>query len=66
MAHSPCFNYPLLIPSLLTWNPPAVTGIVHLSPRLLVNELPLSPIGPLYPPFQNPNPPLGFPDSTCI
>ncbi len=26
-----------LCPLLLTWHPPAVTGIVHLSLRLLVN-----------------------------
>ncbi len=28
---------PPLYPLLLTWHPPAVTGIVHLSLRLLVN-----------------------------
>jgi hypothetical protein len=38
------FNLPLPLPLsspfnplLLTWNPPAVTGIVHLGLRLLVN-----------------------------
>ncbi len=42
--NSPYFSFPLLAPLapplcplLLTWHPPAVTGIVHLSLRLLVN-----------------------------
>ncbi len=36
---SPCWfpSAPPLCPLLLTWHPPAVTGIVHLSLRLLVN-----------------------------
>ncbi len=61
MAHFPLLYSPCYIPLLLTWHPPAVTGIVHLNPRLLVNWLPLSPIGPLYPSFRNPNPPWIFP-----
>ncbi len=40
------WHFPLLSPLLLTWHPPIVTGIVHLSPRLLVNY-PLCP--PLLP-----------------
>jgi hypothetical protein len=50
---SPCFSIPLvppLCPLLLTWHPPAVTGIVHLSLRLLVNWPHL--------PHPSPNPPL--------
>ena len=30
-------HFPLIIPPLLTWRPPAVTRVVLLSPRLLVN-----------------------------
>ncbi len=69
MAHSPCFiispcfllssvpfcphSYPFyLIGTLL-----AVTGSVHLVPRLLVNLLPISLPWLIYPSFQNPNPP---------
>ena len=44
MAQFPFFSFPLLAPLvpplcplLLTWHPPAMTGIVHLSLRLLVN-----------------------------
>jgi hypothetical protein len=45
MAHSPCFYLPLPVPLVLPLCTPfyllgtllAVTGIVHLSPRLLVN-----------------------------
>ncbi len=61
MAHFPLLYSPCCIPLLLTWLPPAVTGIVHLNPRLLVNWLPLSPIGPLYPSLWNPDPPWVFP-----
>ncbi len=37
--YSPCWLpfAPPLCPLLLTWHPPAVAGIVHLSLRLLVN-----------------------------
>ena len=49
-------------PLLLTWHPPVVTGIVHLGPRLSVNYSPLSPIAPLCPPLQNPNPFSDFPE----
>ncbi len=38
--NSPCFSIPFvppLCPLLLTWHPPAVTGIVHLGLRLLIN-----------------------------
>ncbi len=38
-----------------------MTGIVHLGPRLSVNCSPLSPIAPLCPPLQNPNPFSDFP-----
>jgi hypothetical protein len=51
--HTPLAITPIL---LLTWHPPAVPGIVHLSPRLSVNCSPLFPIVPLCPPLQNPNP----------
>ncbi len=49
---SPCWLpfVPPLCPLLLTWHPPAVTGIVHLSLRLLVNWPHL--------PHPSPNPPL--------
>jgi hypothetical protein len=30
-------NSPCQSPFLLTWHPPDVIGVVHLSPRLLVN-----------------------------
>jgi hypothetical protein len=39
LSHSLCwlpFASPLC-PLLLTWHPPAVTGMIHLSLRLLVN-----------------------------
>jgi hypothetical protein len=39
-----------------------MTGIVHLGPRLSVNCSPLSPIAPLCPPLQNPNPFSDFPE----
>ncbi len=39
-----------------------MTGIVHLGPRLSVNYSPLSPIDPLCPPLQNPNPFSDFPE----
>jgi hypothetical protein len=66
MAHfpwlflSPCW-FPFvspLYPLLLTWHPPAVTGIVHLRLRLLVNWPHLPTLHPTVPPFpnsQNPN-----------
>ncbi len=59
------WHFPLLSPLLLTWHPPVVTGIVHLSPRLLV-DYPLCP--PLLPctfPPQIPNP-LGFPGPNVL
>jgi hypothetical protein len=59
------WHFPLLSPFLLTWHPPVVTGIVHLSPRLLVN-CPLCPHGSLVPfPPQIPNP-LGFPGPNVL
>jgi hypothetical protein len=59
----PLLRIPLASPFfLLTWHPPDVIGIVHLGPRLLVNCSLLSPIAPLHPPLQIPNPPLGFPE----
>jgi hypothetical protein len=61
-ARSPCYNSPCQPPLLLTWHPPVVTGIVHLGPRLSVNYSPLSPIAPLCPPLQNPNPFSDFPE----
>ncbi len=61
MTHFPLLYFPLLYSLLLTWLPPAVTGIIHLSPRLLVNWLPLSPIVPLYPSLRNPDPSRVFP-----
>jgi hypothetical protein len=42
---------PLCSPFLLTWHPPAVTGMVHLSPRLLVNCPLCPPLLPRTPPF---------------
>ncbi len=39
-----------------------MTGIVHLGPRLSVNYSPLSPVAPLFPPLQNPNPFSDFPE----
>ncbi len=45
---SPPFAPPLC-PLLLTWHPPAVTGIVHLSLRLLVNWPHLPHPSPSYP-----------------
>ncbi len=73
MAHSPCFFPPLagypfvspLRPLPLTWHPPAVTGIVHLGLRLLVNwpHLPHpSPNCPSPPNSQNPNCPAPYND----
>jgi hypothetical protein len=47
---------------LLTWHPPVVTGIVHLSPRLSANCSPLFPVAPLCPLLQNPNPFSDFPE----
>ncbi len=61
IAHFPLLYFPLLYSLLLTWLPPAVTGIVHLNPRLPVNWLPLSPIVPLYPSLRSPDPSWVFP-----
>jgi hypothetical protein len=58
LAIVPLANPPLL----LTWHPPVVTEIVHLGPRLSVDCSPLSPIAPLCPPLQNPNPSSDFPE----
>ena len=46
------WHFPLIIPPLLTWRPPAVTRMVLLGPRLLVNCPlcpPLLPIAPCIP-----------------
>ncbi len=40
--HSLYMHFPLIIPPLLTWRPPAVMRVVLLSPRLLV-DCPLVP-----------------------
>ncbi len=50
-VHAPLAIIPLVNLSfyVLTWHPPVVIGIVHLSPRLLVNYFPLSPIAPFVP-----------------
>jgi hypothetical protein len=65
MAQFPLLSSPLagspfappLCPLLLTWLPPAVTGIVHLSLRLLVNWPHLPHPSPNYPtPSKIPNP----------
>jgi hypothetical protein len=58
-------HFPLLSPLLLTWHPPVVTGIVHLSPRLLVNYPLCPPLLPCSPPPQIPNPP-GFPGPNVL
>jgi hypothetical protein len=48
---------PALFPFPLTWHPPAVTGIVHLSLRLLGKLTPFAPpITQLPPPLQIPTP----------
>ncbi len=76
MAHSPCFpstlaSSPLspfaspLCPLLLTWHPPAVTGMVHLPLRLLVNwpRLPHpSPNWPTLTKFPEPHLPRAYND----
>jgi hypothetical protein len=57
---------PLIFLLLLTWHPPAVTGMVHLSPRLLV-DCPLCP--PLLPctlPFPNSHPFWVFPGPNVL
>ncbi len=62
MCTFPLLHTPSQPPLLLTWHPPVVTGIVHLSPRLSANCSLLSPILPLCPPLQNPNPSSDFPE----
>jgi hypothetical protein len=63
----PLLQIPLAtIPFLLTWHPPVVTGIVHLSPRLLVNYSLCPPLAPCTLPPKIPTL-LGFPpDPACI
>jgi hypothetical protein len=68
MAQFPLFFSPLasppfappLCPLLLTWHPPAVTGIVHLGLRLLVNWPHLPHPSPNYPT------PSKFPSPNCL
>ncbi len=57
---------PLASPFILTWHPPVVIGIVHLSPRLLVNY-PLVPrcILVSFPPPWLSTPP-GFPGPNVL
>ncbi len=59
------WHFPLLSPLLLTWHPPVVTGIVHLSPRLLVNYPLCPPLLPCTFPPQIPKPP-GFPGPNVL
>jgi hypothetical protein len=58
MAHFLCSP---LLPFLLTWNPPSVTGSVHLVPRLLVSNFPIPSSGSYTLPPEIPTP-RGFPD----
>jgi hypothetical protein len=70
MAHSPCFLSPLADSHLLPFSTPlyllgtllAVTGSVHLVPRLLVNYLPQFPHLAHIPPLSKIPTPRGFPD----
>jgi hypothetical protein len=57
---------PLIFPLLLTWHPPAVTGMVHLSPRLLVNCPLCPPLLPCTLPFPNFHPFWVFPDPNVL
>jgi hypothetical protein len=59
------WHFPLLSPFLLTWLPPVVTGIVYLSPRLLVNYPLCPPLLPCTFPLQIPIPP-GFPEPNVL
>jgi hypothetical protein len=56
---------PLIFPFLLTWHPPAVTGMVHLSPRLLVNCPLCPPLLPCTLPLPQLPSLLGFPGPQC-
>ncbi len=61
MAHSPCFNFPLLISLLLTWNPPSCDRNRPPQSQVACKLTPLVPhLAPVpsLPKFQ---PPLGFP-----
>jgi hypothetical protein len=57
---------PLCSPFLLTWHPPAVTGMVHLSPRLLVNCPLCPPLLPRTPPFPILHPHWVFPGPNVL
>ncbi len=61
--HSLYMHFPLIIPPLLTWRPPAVMRVVLLSPRLLVN----CPLVPHCSPLFLASFPLGLPGTpTCF
>ncbi len=65
--HVPLAIIPLANPpSLLTWHPPVVTGIVHLGPRLSANYSPVFPIAPLCPPSKIPTLSRISPNPMCI